>query len=281
MSPKSVKRFWDNDMRAKKSFAVTGFPLPRAAGSVWVRHASGMTAHVPRGTGAGQIVQRSSLALERGRTAPEKRLGPRESEATQTITPERQRFRAVLRTDFCKPDGQLPGCFSLPGFSPRPQAGPNAGWRHQMEPYETDLSEHERLERRMRRRAQPYLRDAATEAGLFSGCRLSRCRRAKQCLGRHPDAEIGSSHYKKFPPCVTDDKLQNAFFNGMQRLADKVDKELLAEGHSPEAIEQMEDLEYEALYEADDWPEDPLARVTSPRNRGSGRKRRKTSGRAG
>lgn len=53
-----------------------------------------------------------------------------------------------------------------------------------MVPYEIHFAAQIARERRI-------LRRAATEAGLFSGGCLSHCRRAKQYLGRHPDAEIG------------------------------------------------------------------------------------------
>jgi hypothetical protein len=150
-----------------------------------------------------------------------------------------------------------------------------------MEPYETDLSDDERRHRRMYRRMQPHLRDGATVAGLFSGCRLSRCRRARACLGRHPDAEIGSSPYKNFPPCITSPDLHRALVDSLTQMVDAGDEEMRDEGRSPQEIVQASKDYYHAMCNAADWPEDPLARITSPRNRGPGRKRRKTSGRAG
>lgn len=136
-----------------------------------------------------------------------------------------------------------------------------------MEPYEINLSEGERRSRRMLRRAQPYLRDAATEAGLFSGCHLPRCRRAKACLGRHPDPEIGSTHYKNFPPCVSSHALQKTMVCCGQRIEEKIKRRALEQGMSPEEFEQRADAFHAAIYDADEWPEDPLARVSGPLDR--------------
>lgn len=136
-----------------------------------------------------------------------------------------------------------------------------------MEPYETGLSDYECRARRMLRRAQPYLRAAATEAGLFSGCHLSRCRRAKQCLGRHPDEEIGRSHFKKFPPCVSSHALQQAMLAGLKRVIGRGEQRALEQGRSPEEIEQRADAFYAAIYDADEWPEDPLSRLSAPPDR--------------
>ncbi len=150
-----------------------------------------------------------------------------------------------------------------------------------MKPYETDLSDDERRHRRIYRRMQPHLRDGATVAGLFSDCRLPRCRRARECLGRHPDAEIGSSRYKSFPPCITSPDLHRALVDSLTRMADAGDEEMRDEGRSPQEILQASKDYYDAMCNAEDWPEDPLARVSPSRNRGPGRKPPKTSGKAG
>ncbi len=158
-----------------------------------------------------------------------------------------------------------------------------------MEPYETELSDEERRQRRKFRRLQPRLRDAATVAGLFSECRFSRCRRAKECLGRHPDAEIGSSLYKNFPPCVINFQLHKALADGLNRMVEAGEEALRSEGRSPQEIARGSQDYYNALCNADDWPEDPLAGVNSVRdqarettqNRAPGRKRRKALGKAG
>lgn len=151
-----------------------------------------------------------------------------------------------------------------------------------MEPYEINLSEGERRSRRMLRRAQPYLRDAATEAGLFSGCHLPRCRRAKACLGRHPDPEIGSTHYKNFPPCVSNHALQQKMIAGLKRNEERNRQQALGRGMSPEEFERQANAAYAEIHDAEDWPEDPLARPkdgapvpTRPR------RKRRAAGRAG
>ncbi len=104
----------------------------------------------------------------------------------------------------------------------------------------TPLSEFELRERRMIRRMQPFLRGAATVAGLHATCALPKCRRARQCLGCHPVDEIGSSHFKNFPPCVIDDATQAAVNEGSERFGDMMRQEALDAGYSAEQIRKVE-----------------------------------------
>lgn len=83
------------------------------------------------------------------------------------------------------------------------------------------------------------------------------------------------------PPCALTYPRQRALSDALKRMADAGDEAMRDEGRSPQEIVQASKDYYHAMCNADDWPEDPLARVMSPRNRGPGRKRPKTSGRAG
>lgn len=130
------------------------------------------------------------------------------------------------------------------------------------------------LDRRFFRRAQPYLRRAATRAGFFSTCALSKCRRAKQCLGRHPDAEIGIG-YKRFPPCVTNPERHHTLIRCGQEISEEIGRALAARGYTPEEADEIDRKNYTALCEADDWPEDPLARVSGPPDRAKAQARRR------
>lgn len=116
----------------------------------------------------------------------------------------------------------------------------------------TPLSEFELRERRMIRRMQPFLRGAATVAGLHATCALPKCRRARQCLGCHPVDEIGSSHFKNFPPCVIDDATQAAVNEGSERFGDMMRQEALDAGYSAEQIDQWEQEEDDDLEDSDE-----------------------------
>jgi hypothetical protein len=85
---------------------MRGFPLPRVAGSAWVRHAN-IAAHDPESAtrfsekAHAKTMRSEALpCLKEDKTASEERLGPRESEAN-THHLQRQRFRAVLRIAEC------------------------------------------------------------------------------------------------------------------------------------------------------------------------------------
>ncbi|MDO9417076.1 hypothetical protein [Pararhizobium sp.] len=126
-----------------------------------------------------------------------------------------------------------------------------------------DYEEAEYRRRRMLRRVQPQLRKAATEVGLFTGCTLPKCRRAKQCLGRHPDEIIGGGDFKRFPPCVRSQELHHALIRGLQQVEERTERALLAKGYSPEEIDRMAKDNHRALDEDEDWPDDPLATTMS------------------
>jgi hypothetical protein len=111
--------------------------------------------------------------------------------------------------------------------------------------------------RRMIQRTQPELRDAATLAGHHLVCRLPKCRRAKRCTGCHPLAEIGTTHYKTFPPCVHDDATQASLLKGWDALSEIAYREGLAAGYTPEELERIADDYALAQEESDDWPPAP------------------------
>ena len=113
-------------------------------------------------------------------------------------------------------------------------------------------------ERRLFRRMQPDLREAATEAGHHRTCRLPICRRAKRCAGCHPVDEIATTFYKKFPPCVHDDATQASLLRGWSRLCDREEQQWLAAGYTAEELERLADERTRAMEESDDWPGDPL-----------------------
>lgn len=82
-----------------------GFPLPRVAGSAWVRHASRVTAHVPekcvavfgKAYAPARLRSEALPCLKEDKTASEERLG--RAKAKPPYTPfQRQRFRAAFRT---------------------------------------------------------------------------------------------------------------------------------------------------------------------------------------
>lgn len=131
------------------------------------------------------------------------------------------------------------------------------------------LSQEEIRLRRVTRRLQPLFRDAATHAGHFRTCRLSKCRRAKRCVGCHPADEIGTTHYKQFPPCVVDDATQTAVNHATEELFDLERQEFLARGYSPEQLDRWSEADSRAMEESDDWPDDPLCPLSraSPRGR--------------
>src|SRR5690606_38431614 len=122
-----------------------------------------------------------------------------------------------------------------------------------MDDGETELSAYEMRERRFVRRMQPSLRAIATFIGAFAACSLPRCRRAKQCLGCHPAEEIGSSHWKNFPPCISDDAKQAAFNAGTLRLAALEEQEALAAGYDAATLDEVQAAWDRAIRESDDW----------------------------
>ncbi len=120
--------------------------------------------------------------------------------------------------------------------------------------YGSELPEDKRHQR-LTWRLQPLFREAATFAGLHLDCRLPKCRRAKCCTGCWPREEIATTHYKQFPPCVTNDATQSAINCAARELAERERQELLAAGYTQEDLDRW-DEEAERL---DDEEEDAQA----------------------
>lgn len=104
--------------------------------------------------------------------------------------------------------------------------------------------------RRRKARMQPTLRTFATYIGNFKTCKLPKCRRARQCLGCHPADEIGTTHWKSFPPCVDSDEKQAALVRGSKALVEEGRRALRADGVD------MEEW-YRTLYDGPDPFDDP------------------------
>jgi hypothetical protein len=104
--------------------------------------------------------------------------------------------------------------------------------------------------RRYKARVQPTLRSGATHIGNFKTCKLPKCRRSKQCLGCYPTDEIGTTYWKGFPPCITDDAGRMELKRGLGELAEMGKAEMRARGEDVEAW-------MKSLYEGPDPFDDP------------------------
>ncbi|MDX3926974.1 MAG: hypothetical protein QHC90_14365 [Shinella sp.] len=118
-----------------------------------------------------------------------------------------------------------------------------------------NLSEEEFKERRYLRRLLPAQQDMATLIGNFSTCRLPRCRRAKRCLGSHPPDEIGSTRWKRFPPCISDEDKFHDFAQGTEHAVREWDRRMLAAGYDAASLKKEVDEQHRAMREDDDWEE--------------------------
>jgi hypothetical protein len=76
----------------------------------------------------------------------------------------------------------------------------------------------------------PALRHSATRLGNFKTCRLSQCRRAKKCSGRHPDDKIATDHWTHFPPCVQTGDAQSDLMAQCRRTLREIEAEALKRG---------------------------------------------------
>lgn len=92
---------------------------------------------------------------------------------------------------------------------------------------------------------QPAFREAATRIGNFRHCALPKCKRAKKCLGCHPEDEINIRDFKRFPPCVDDNSRHWALVQSLREMDREEYSALLAAGCSPEEAKRAEQAAYD------------------------------------
>jgi hypothetical protein len=85
---------------------------------------------------------------------------------------------------------------------------------------------------------QPDLRRHATAVGHFRTCRLPKCRRARQCMGRRPIEEIEPLHGSIFPPCVDCEAKRAPLVRNIDREREEIRATLLAHGIDPDAEDE-------------------------------------------
>lgn len=113
------------------------------------------------------------------------------------------------------------------------------------------------------RSSLPVYQAAASEARFFHTCRLPQCRRARRCIGWHPEDARGPDVVDlMLPPCVTDE----ASFRRMGQALDEFNRYIQAAFAADCDSDDTRDGDEDSDDGADVWP---FPVVVIPRHRRS------------